>query len=526
MAIVQISRITHRKGLSESLPQLAGAELGWCIDTRQLYIGNGTLDEGAPIIGNTELLTEFSDISDISKYIYKDETVGYVAQTGPSTSQPVVRTVQDRLDDIATVRGYGAIGDGTTDDTAAINRALFDLYCRDNNPKVRRALYFPAGQYRITGTIIIPTYAKLVGEGAESTIFVLDAQSPDDYVARTADATGEIGPNMGVGDLPRNIEISGMTISSNKYVDLFLVENAVHCNFDNVIFRGAMSLNDLIPDPGISYAPPDIAAVRFSSINVSCSHINFTNCAFTGITSGFSTSESALSVTVTGSRFERLFNGVVLGRESLIDGGPRGWRITGNTFDEIFAQGIIFDRAENNVSAHNMFYDVANGFTGSPEENVIYFGNENNVSFGDMFSRTDFENNIELRVGLGTQVSSRSSVLQLGHLTQVSGKLQTITNGLSDQTIAQINSALVRAFSIEYTIVRNNAIRHGKIIVSTKIVGDANSTLTYIDDYVENQDPQVDIVVEQVSNTTVAFKYSAVFTGNDGILTYSIRHLA
>ena len=62
MAIVQISRITNRKGLQENLPQLAGAELGWSTDSRRLYIGNGTLQEGAPVIGNTEVLTEFSEI--------------------------------------------------------------------------------------------------------------------------------------------------------------------------------------------------------------------------------------------------------------------------------------------------------------------------------------------------------------------------------------------------------------------------------------------------------------------------------
>ncbi len=62
MAIVQISQITNRKGLQENLPQLAGAELGWSVDTRRLYIGNGTLQEGAPELGNTEILTEFSDL--------------------------------------------------------------------------------------------------------------------------------------------------------------------------------------------------------------------------------------------------------------------------------------------------------------------------------------------------------------------------------------------------------------------------------------------------------------------------------
>ena len=72
MAIVQISRITHRKGLIENLPQLAGGEFGWALDERRLFIGNGTLAEGAPVVGNTEILTQYSDILNLSSsYYYK-----------------------------------------------------------------------------------------------------------------------------------------------------------------------------------------------------------------------------------------------------------------------------------------------------------------------------------------------------------------------------------------------------------------------------------------------------------------------
>jgi hypothetical protein len=68
MAIVQISQIKHRRGLQENLPQLASAELGWSIDSRRLYIGNGSLAEGAPETGNTEILTEYSNIPGLTKY--------------------------------------------------------------------------------------------------------------------------------------------------------------------------------------------------------------------------------------------------------------------------------------------------------------------------------------------------------------------------------------------------------------------------------------------------------------------------
>ena len=141
MPIVQISRITNRKGLQENLPQLAGAELGWSIDQRRLFIGNGTLQEGAPVIGNTEILTEFSDILNFqTTYTYKGEAAGYTVQTGATPGTPVTQSLQSWLDQFATVKDFGAVGDGVTDDTDAINRALYQLFCREINPQIRRSL--------------------------------------------------------------------------------------------------------------------------------------------------------------------------------------------------------------------------------------------------------------------------------------------------------------------------------------------------------------------------------------------------
>jgi hypothetical protein len=61
MAVIQVSLIQVRSGLNEDLPALATGEFGWSIDTRQLYIGNGTTAEGAPTPGVTEILTEYSN---------------------------------------------------------------------------------------------------------------------------------------------------------------------------------------------------------------------------------------------------------------------------------------------------------------------------------------------------------------------------------------------------------------------------------------------------------------------------------
>ena len=62
MAVVQISKIQVRRGKKtvSGIPQLASGELGWAVDTQELYIGNGSVAEGAPAVGNTKILTEMT----------------------------------------------------------------------------------------------------------------------------------------------------------------------------------------------------------------------------------------------------------------------------------------------------------------------------------------------------------------------------------------------------------------------------------------------------------------------------------
>lgn len=57
MAVTQKSKIQIRRGRRENLPQLSAGELGWAVDTQQLFIGNGTFEEGAASEGNTEIVT-------------------------------------------------------------------------------------------------------------------------------------------------------------------------------------------------------------------------------------------------------------------------------------------------------------------------------------------------------------------------------------------------------------------------------------------------------------------------------------
>jgi len=64
-------------------------------------------------------------------------------------SSPIDQTVQDKLRQMINVKDYGAVGDGTTDDTAAIQAAI------DEIETLGGVVYMPAGRYKITSNLTI-----------------------------------------------------------------------------------------------------------------------------------------------------------------------------------------------------------------------------------------------------------------------------------------------------------------------------------------------------------------------------------
>lgn len=525
MAIVQISRITNRKGLIENLPQLAGAELGWAVDTRQLFIGNGTLQEGAPVIGNTEILTEFSDITAVSNYTYKDIAVGYAAQTGPTPSDPVVRTVQAKLDDFADVRDFGAIGDGAADDTAAINRALFQLYCVAANTQIRRTLYFPAGTYKVTETIIIPTYAKLVGEGANCTTIYLDTSSDisslSAYVARYGDSLQQTGVNIGNNGAtaPTNIEISSMTFQTAEVTDVFLVEDATQCYFDSVNFVGPLTTADIIATPSAD----NIAGVRFAStVSLVCNQITFDKCRFQGLTYGINTDQEINSVTVSNGAFVTLYQGIVLGTGTPVNGGATGFRAVQNLFDEIYSEGIVYGSVDLNVSAYNAFYDVGDQYSTNPQTPIITFNSDNNVSISDMFARDDVDALTEPRVSVTGTATNTGTQIQVGHYARENGRIFTLANNQSNQTIFTTDTSTIKAYEMTYTITRDTVVRFGTLVVTA---GSVSPAVSYADEYTEDASSGITLSVTR-SGSVVSVLYSSTSTGLSGTITYSLARLA
>ena len=536
MAIVQISRITQRKGLAIDLPQLSGAELGYAVDERRLFIGNGTLEEGAPVIGNTEILTEFSNIFGLQgTYTYKGEAGGYVVQTGPSAGDPVSQSLQARLDSFAVITDFGAVGDGITDDTVAIQRAMFQMYCRSTAPNARRGLFFPAGVYLVSETIVVPPYAYLYGEGPDSTIIKMDLQSDvsslNAYVVRTGDSLLQTGAQIGNNGAvrPQQITIANMGFQSLQAIDLALVDCAQGVSLQNCAFRGPITRTMLAT--GLQN---NISGLTYNSAGSFVTNdITIHECEFSQTTYGIKCTDATEAVAIDSCNFNTLYEGIILDTLNPAVGGPNGFKITNSTFDSIYRRGIyISDDVSMCGSVHNSFFDVGTSFTGNPTDPVISINAVNNCSVADLFMRTDAEVEVSgfpriQNNNLGIISIDNGAVLSLGNYQLEAAVVTNILDNQSNTTLFTTDSGgsgtaitgQYRAFTVNYTFIRGSAYRTGVLTVVS------NPSITYSEDYTENAATGLTFDAIQ-SGDTVTVRYSTTGTGTAGSLTYNIEHLA
>lgn len=529
MAIIQISRIQHRRGLDQDLPNLASAEFGWAVDTQKLYIGNGTLTEGAPAEGVTEILTENTNlVEQIDEYIFEGSQTGYTSQTGPDLLNPVERTLQDRLDDQVSVKAFGATGDGVTDDTLAIQRALDQVYFNTfayTTPQLRRIVMFPAGRYIITNSLKIPGYAHLVGEGKDRTY--IRQTDPNWAIMQLKDSVGNFGASYGTGSpsYPPRMLVEGMTLEQVQQ-DKHIVElNASQdVTFRRVKFQG--NTNGSSDRAGI---------YGRSTVGVDISHVTVDNCEFFNCYRGIDLVANVCKI--TNSVFYNDLYGITM--DSTTGNLTNyGIKITNNAFDAIKFQGIVIKNninvLTNSITSSNDFgANVGTGWGTGVQSSLIELQGRGIYSVGDLHTRSNAAPGALQRpirtIGTGNLLVDHQEGITSGLARRSTGWAATLTAGQSNANSAiLIASSLDNLVKFNYTISRSSATRVGTITVNFD-----GSNIDWTDDFSERPNNAVlytppgstgTVLTPTVTGSNVWLHYTTT-AGTTAKLTYSIDSL-
>ena len=518
MPIVQISRIQHRRGKETDLPQLAAGELGWVIDSQKLYIGNGALSDGAPNLGNTEVVTTGSSAFGAAlKYLYQ----GYLEDSSNIKNFATQKTLQTKLDEYISVKDFGAVGDGSTADITAINNAMRYVYRNTDKTDARskRIVFFPAGTYRIAGSMRIPPYAHLRGEGPGKTIF---AQSGGNGpVAVTEDNNGNVFGSI-TTTAPTQIQIEGICFANGEAYGGLSIDNATHVYLNDCKFQGTYVSGgaDVSNSKGVT--------VR-STTALPCSNIVLNQCQFTKFARLVDMSYDVTSVRFNNCDFTTSYYGAMLGE--ILDGtsngltiGPRAVQFSSSSWSTIGQQAIWSKNSSGsvyprNIISHGNWYasTVANNFEGVDSLNgvpILQFDNDECSSSLDFFERTD----------LRLSTLNPSPELQgIGIQTKAIKKITLADNTSSATTTTLELPALNgKSITVNYKIERGSTFRVGQLIVN------ASTTYVSYDDTYNESNSDVGVTLSAVldnkdstaGNETVIVKYTTTSTGTAATFEY------
>jgi len=532
MPIVQISRIQHRRGKRTDLPQLAAGELGWVIDEQRLFIGNGTVSDGAPAVGNTEIVTAGSSaFTTALNHTYQ----GYLGDSTPVTTSQA-RTLGQRLDEYVSVKDFGATGDDSTADVTAIQNAIDEIYTDTDkdDTRSRRVLFFPAGTYRINAALKIPPYAHLVGEGPDKTII---KNSGNNAVMVTQDDEGNVGANIGNSSAttPTQIQISNMTLRNTVAYGGVSLDRVTKAYFNNVKFQGSYASG------GADASTSKGVTVTESTSVYSTTNVMFNQCQFTKFARLVDISNDSTNIRFHDCDFSTAYYGALLGAE--MDGstagsinGPRDVHFTSSSWSDIGQQAIYVKPTagadagvgpRNIISQGNWYAStVANNFEGTgtfSEVPVIQYDNDECSSHLDFFERSD------LRRSDGSSNLNAAPELQGIGIQTKAIKSQTLADNTSSATTINEYPALAgKGLKITYKIVRGTLDRTGEMVVSASTNG-----VSYDDTYTESgSDVGVELTAalddkdSTAGSETVALKFTTTSTGTAATIDYQTTILA
>jgi hypothetical protein len=543
MAVIQISKIQIRRGLKSSgigVPQLSSAEFAWAIDTQELYIGNGSVAEGAPYVGNTKILTEHDNILELpGSYQF--------AANDLSITLSVQRSLQTKIDEIqVSVVDFGAVGDGSTDNTQAFNNALRELFSNVNE-KFKKVLLVPVGEYLFLGNLLVPSTALIKGETQLGAILNLGANS---ILFTTED--GQSAGSFTSSNRPKNVSISNITIrhTTGQMVLTGLAESELNgVRFVSDYYLGDSVDSSIFGDSvsGVSNYPASVFWEN-SLEGTKVTDIKFINCVFESTVLAVRSDQ----ITVDSTN-PPIFDTNILFQDCLFDTCDTGilingvdrqgnrWQINECIFKEIANRAFVSSKGRGTAIQRSKFINCGNdtNTSASPTTEIIYFGENLGNLVKDCFSNrhqfAGFTTNDLTSAVTEVFNSSKTSLVDMNHAD--------IFLSDSFRPLA-VFSALNNYTYIDYTLKLGSFSRVGQLVICVDDIRRADSTNTPVSfadnfhysasrvtdsggDVMTNFQFTVDLQDNSIinGNETIVLKYvNPLASGLEGTISYSITY--
>ena len=523
MAVVQISRIQLRRGRANEtpIPQLASGELAWAIDTQELWIGSGSVGEGAPAVDNIKVLTDADNLLDYGTYTYTNDTAPI--QTGADANFPVVRTLQSKLDDHVSSADYDIVS-GSSNQAVKIQRAIDNLFLDNatNGVKSRVTLMFLPGEYTFNVTIYLPSYVSIQGSGKEKTKFTYTGTGTAfEFVNDTSTKTlrSTLGSTT-YNNQPKFCRLADFTLTALSSSAIGIKMNAVRDSIIEDI--------KIVGDYPTATSANAIAMYAVSSV-VTCQRNKFVNVSASAVKHGVYAEQDIFNNHFSACEFISSQYGVNFGnfvmatepeyRPSAYQYGPRKNLIENCYFDTIDNEGVIITNGTGNKTRGNTFVNVGN--EGAGNDNSVY-SQIKFVPVGNTSVQDNFDRAVDIYYDISGSLIDKSLSYNLtaDYVPEITGKANW--SDLESRTLSLIYTPtpsytnlfripFTSSCGIEVTYILENStntqMRRGKLTVA---VDSGTSALQIVDDYDYTGNSAEDTRIDfdaAIVNGCVVFKY-------------------
>lgn len=310
-----------------------------------------------------------------------------------------VNTNFDKLDGyVYNVRGYGATGDGTTDDTTAVQAAI-------TAAAAGGIVYFPPGSYVCNGLTIANSNITFAGDGFSSKIFQKAGAADNTNVFNANSGSATVANNI-TGLTWQNLYLRGRSDTDGflEHVHLIALNGVSDVTVRNCLIRGFRG-------DGVYFGGDTggerhnerliVTGCTFDGINkenrnaisiidgtdVVISNNTFTSCSKSTMPGAIDVEPNSAvyprtrSITIIGNTFRDAGGGIggcvslVLPTQSTLTNKAQNFAIVGNTFQSVSLAGVYvqtFEGTSTSTVPHNIL--IANNVMQDGWEPIDLFG--------------------------------------------------------------------------------------------------------------------------------------------------------